>query len=197
MENGKRRIEIGDWRTEDCGTERQFQSDAIRCCPAIRVLLTLVVLTLGLLLAATVDAQTGVTVTPSQLTVEGTRGAVETRTLLLRTSHPITSLQVIPLDLTRADGHAVLPAGAVQAALPADQIATGGLLTVPVTFDLHGAPSGEFSGELLVSYHGGALTVPITVTVRDPWLLPLVVLVAGVGLGAGVSTYRARSRPRD
>ena len=197
MGNEEWRGENGEGRTENRGIERQFQSDPIHCCPAIRVLLTLVILTLGLLLAATADAQGGITITPSQLTVAGTRGAVETRTLLLRATDPITGLQILPLDLVRADGNAVLPASAVQAAPASDEIAAGGLLTVPVTFDLHGAPSGKFSGELLVSYHGGVLTVPVTVTIRDPWLLPLVVLVMGVGLGAGVSTYRGRGRPRD
>ena len=171
------------------------KSDPIRCRPAIRVLL-LAALALALL-AATVVAQAGITATPSQLAVAGMRGAVETRTLLLRTTDPITGLQAIPLDLARADGNAVLPASAVQATLPADEIAAGGYLTVPVTIDLRGAPSGEFSGELLLSYHGGALTVPVSVTVKDPWPLPLVVLFAGVGLGVVVSAYRGRGRPRD
>ncbi len=157
----------------------------------------LVVLTLGLLLAATVGAQGGVTATPTHLTVAGTRGAVETRSWLLRTDDPITDLQVVPLDLARTDGDAVLPASAIQAALPADQIAADDLLTVPVTFDLHGVPSGEFSGELLISYHGGTLTVPTTVSVKDPWPLPLGTLIVGVALGVVVSAYRARGRPRD
>lgn len=157
----------------------------------------LIVLTLALLLTADGDAQGGITVTPARLTVAGTRRAVERRTLLLRTTDPITSLQAIPLDLARTDCNAILPAGAVQAALLTDRIMAGSLLTVPVRFDLHGAPSGEFSGELLFSYHGGALTVPVTVTVKDPWPLPLVMLFAGVGLGVVVSAYRGRGRPRD
>lgn len=45
----------------------------------------------------------------------GTRGTVETRTLLLRAGDPITGLQVIPLDLARSDGDTILPASAVQA----------------------------------------------------------------------------------
>ncbi len=155
------------------------------------------VLALGLSLAAGVDAQTGVTATPSQLVAAGMRGAVETRTLLLRASDLITDLQIIPLDLARAGGDAVLPAGAIQASLATDEIAAGGLLTVPVRVDLGGAPSGAFSGELLVSYHGGSLAVPLTVTIKDPWGLPLVFLIAGVGLGMGVSAYRSRGRLRD
>jgi hypothetical protein len=157
----------------------------------------LIVLALALLLAATVDAQSGITATPAQLTVAGTRGAVERRTLLLRTTDPITDLQAIPLDLARTDGNGILPASAVQAALPSDEIAVNGLLAVPVTIDLHGAPSGEFSGGLLLSYHGGTLTVPVTVSVKDPWLPPLGVLLVGVALGVGVSAYRIRGRQRD
>ena len=158
----------------------------------------LMVLMPGLLLTAAVNAQDSrITATPSQLTIAGTRGQTETRTLLLRASDPITDLHVIPLDLSRADGDAVLPADAIRAALPADQVTADGPLTLPVQVDLRGAPSGRFSGELLINYHGGSLTVPMTVTVKDHWALPLLILVGGVGLGVGVSAYRTQGRPRD
>jgi len=157
----------------------------------------MVLLTLGILIARTANAQATITVSPAQLSVAGTRGAVETRTLLIRATEPITSLHAIPLDLARTGGDAVLPAGAIQASLPTDEIAPDAPLTVPVTFDLHTAPGGEFSGALLLGYHGGALTVPVTVTVKDPWPMPLTVLVVGVALGMGVSAYRAQGRPRD
>ena len=126
-------------------------------------------LALGLLTFTAVSAQTSVTATPSQLTIAGTRGETETRTLLLRATDPITGLHVIPLDLSRADGNAVLPADAIRVTLPTDEIAADTPLTFPVQVDLHGAPSGKFSGELLIDYHGGSLTVPMTVTVKVGW----------------------------
>ncbi|MCP4544199.1 MAG: hypothetical protein GY832_44370 [Chloroflexi bacterium] len=157
----------------------------------------LMVLILGTLLVTAASAQTGVTVTPSQLTIAGIRGETETRTLLLRTTGTITGLHVISLDLSRADGDVVLPADAVRVTLPADQASADTPLTLLVQVDLHGAPSGRFSGELLIDYHGGSLAVPMTVTIKDPWALPLLILVAGVGLGVGVSAYRTQGRPRD
>jgi len=155
------------------------------------------VLLLGVVSVGGVRAQEAVTVTPSQLTVAGMRGTRETRTLLISASDEIAGIELIPLDLLRADGVQVFPAKAIQAKLPAERVAAGGVLTVPVTFALSGMPSGEFTGELLIRYQSGSLTLPVTVRVKDHWLPPLLVLVVGVVLGWGVSLYRSRGRPRD
>lgn len=161
-------------------------------------LIGLLVSTLGLLSAAPVIAQTEVKVTPPNLTVAGTRGIRITRTLLLQTQSPITDLKFISLDLNNGDGIAVLPARIIQPPLLPKQIEANGLLSVPVEFNLVDAPnSGEFSGILLVTYKGGELVVPLTIKVKDPWLLPLVVLATGVALGMAVSAYRNKGRPRD
>lgn len=158
---------------------------------------SLIILLLGVLGTSTVGAQGGLSATPSQLTIAVPRGRVETRTVLLRTTESITDVQIFPLDLARTDGSAVLPAGAIRAELPVTTIAANGMITVPVRLDLRGVPSGEFRGDLLVRYHGGELTIPITVMVKDIWPWPLLVLLAGVALGAAVSAYRGRGRPRD
>jgi len=143
-------------------------------------------------------AQTTVTpITADPVTVLATRGAIETRTLLLRASEPVTGVQIVTLDLANTDGSTVLPAGAIQVSLPSDEIGSSGLLAVPLRFDLSSAPSGEFKGALIVSAPGNIVSVPVSVTVKDPPLLPFVVLLAGVALGWGVSWYRSRGRPRD
>lgn len=136
-------------------------------------------------------------VSPTQLIVTGTRGAVEKRHLLLRTSEPITELQLIALDLNRIDGAAVFPATAIDAVFPTDAMDADDLLTLSISIHLQDVPSGEFQGDLLVSFQQGTITVPITVRVKDPWIGPLIVLLAGVGLGIGVSVYRTRGKPRD
>ncbi len=161
------------------------------------LLATVLTLSFGLFMVAAAGAQAGVTATPTQLTVAEMRGTTATRLLVLRATDLITDVQVIPLDLVRTDNAAVLPASTIQAVLPSNQIAAGGLLTVPVTLDLRSIPSGQFSGDLLINYSGGSLTVPMTVTVKDKWPLPLIVLIVGVGLGIGVSVYRSQGRPRD
>jgi hypothetical protein len=160
-------------------------------------LVGVIVLILGAVVVASVSAQGALTPTPEQIAIAGRRGAVETRTLLLQATGPVTDLQIIPLDLHRTDGETVLPASAIRVDLPSDGIEADGLLTVPVTVDLHDVSSGKFSGSLLISYHGGTLSLPVSVTVKDYWLPPLLVLLVGVGVGVGVSVYRARGRPRD
>lgn len=162
------------------------------------VLIGTLVLLCGALWTLAAAAQTaGLTATPSSLTIAGTRGGTATRTLLLRTTTPITGLQAIPLDLPAAAGEIVLPAAAVTAALPATELAPGQLLTVPVTVDLRAVPSGRFSGELLFNSATETLTVPLTVTVKDPpWGAAAVTLI-GVALGVWMNRYRAQGRPRD
>ncbi len=168
----------------------------------IRRLVVLLAIALVLISAIGTDrraaAQTAVTpISADPVTVMATRGVIERRTLLLRASEPVTGVQIVTLDLLNADGSTVLPAGAIQVSLPDDAIGSSGLLAVPLRFDLSSAPSGEFKGTLIVSAPGSTVTVPVSVTVKDPPLAPFVVLLAGVALGWGVSWYRSRGRPRD
>ncbi len=157
---------------------------------------------LSLLWTASLAAQEGISgqglnVSPRQLTVAGMRDQRETRVLLIRADAPVTNLRIVPLDLSGPNGDKFLPADAIGIELPATTIPAGGLLTVPVTFNLAGARSGQFSGELLITFGEQSLSVPVNVAVKDPPWFALAALVVGVGLGIGVSTYRAQGRPRD
>lgn len=167
----------------------------------------LVVSTLGVLQAEGANAQTTITIQPVQQTVVGTRslvepivgmnGSIETRTVLLETNTLIKQPELMPLDLYRADGAAVFPASAISLGTLSGK---PNALIVPLKFDLSKASSsGEFSGSLRLSTPDGQQSIPIPVTVRvkDPWLLPLLMLLAGTGLGMGVSAYRAKGKPRD
>jgi hypothetical protein len=163
--------------------------------------------TLGMLQIGTTCVWADVTIQPVQQTVLGTRsllepmiglrGSNETRTVLLETSTPIKQPELTRLDLYRADGAAVFPASAISIGTPSGR---PNALIVPITFDLGKATrSGEFSGNLRLSDRNGQQSIPIPVTVRvkDPWLLPLLMLFVGTGLGMGVSVYRAKGKPRD
>jgi len=157
---------------------------------------------LGLALLASLGtmpaiAEGEITLTPTQLTVAGTRGAQVMRTVVLQASTPITGLAVVMMDLAGTDGVSVLPAGAIEATLPADALDPNEPLALPLTFDLSEVPSGQFTGELLFPYHDGSFNLPMTVTVKDPPVPPLLMLIGGVALGMGVSWYRAQGRPRD
>lgn len=143
-------------------------------------------------------AEEALKITPMQLTLHVTQGGTASRTLLIQANEPLTGIQILPLDLADEGQEAILPARAIQADLDAPaNLAADGLLTVPIHFDLDQIPSGQYSGELLINYDGGSRQVPVQVAVKDqPWA-PLAVLVAGVALGVGVSSYRAKGRPRD
>lgn len=142
-------------------------------------------------------ADESVRLTPTNLTITGTRDSQQTRTLLLETTQPITDIDIVPLDLERADQTTVLPAAAIQVTLPTDQVPANGYLTIPITVSLKDVPSGEFAGSLLLKYAGGTETLPITVRVKDHWYLPLGVLVVGIVLGLLLAIYQARGRPHD
>jgi|SRR6476469_2751319 len=170
---------------------------------ALKVSMKLV--TIGLLVGifelfavTSVNAQPKVAAEPAQITVSGMRGTVATRNIALQTTTPIDRLQLIPLDLNRGDGDSVFPAQAISVGKPAVTPTNQNLMTTLVTFDLKQVPkSGEFSGKLWLSYPDGEQTIPVTVKVKDHWLLPLVILLIGTGLGVCVSIYRAQGRPRD
>ncbi|AFZ22034.1 hypothetical protein [Allocoleopsis franciscana] len=153
--------------------------------------------TWGLLLTAPINAQAKVTSEPTQLTVTRASDTTRTLTIFLRTTDPITSLQVTPLDLYRTDGVEIVPATAIKPVQPTVPIKANSLLTIPIKFDLSSIPSGEFNGKLLVRYQDDELIIPISLRMKDSWQRPLAVLVLGILLGMLLSSYRSQGRPRD
>ncbi|MBI4671511.1 MAG: hypothetical protein HY741_07575 [Chloroflexi bacterium] len=169
-------------------------------------------------------AQSGLTIAPTQLTLAGTHcygetltalvqpfrpataaaalpdwicSPPETRTVLLQATQTFTQVKFVPLDLTRADGVAIIPAAQVRPQWLTDTISANQPVTVPVTLDLRSAPGGQFTGNLLLSYYNGSQSIPLNVSVKDPWLAPFAVLLLGILLGVGVSAYRTSGKPRD
>lgn len=141
---------------------------------------------------------TSPTVEPAQLTVTGVRGATTIRQFVLTGSTPIANPQPVPLDLVRTDGVKVLPATNIHTEIvsqpkPNEAVAR-------VNFDLRdfwGIPSGEFIGKLRLIYTTGQIDLPVTIRIKDHWLLPLIMLLIGTGLGVAVSAYRAQGQPKD
>lgn len=169
-----------------------------------KTMMSLFMLTLGLVLAVPpVQAEPKVTLNPSSLTVVGTQCPVffkcppVKRNLLVQTNEAIANLQVITLDLNRADSSAIVPTSTIRLTLSAKSVQPKQPLTFPVEFDFSKIRSGEYSGQLLVVYDNGELSVPVIVRLKDHWLFPLLVLLLGVGLGIGVSAYRNDGMPRD
>ena len=154
---------------------------------------------LGCLPAQPILAQTTVIVTPEALTATGTRGETEPaiRTLAIRATEPVADLQIHALDLYSRDRDRVFPQSLITASTAIGSVEVGTMTTLPVTFNLQAAPSGEFQGSLLLSYSDNQVTVPITVRVKDAWYLPLALLILGVILGTTVSSYSRWGKTTD
>jgi hypothetical protein len=151
-------------------------------------------------LSGVAQAQTAIETIPSGLTLKGSRclfgNCVQPQTLSIQPSAAIANVEVVALPFTRTDGLSV-PTAILPGQLPIRQVAAQRALIIPFTFDPNLLPSGEFKGELLITYDGGSRRVPVVVQVKDHWLGPLALLVVGVILGMVVSAYRDQGRPRD
>ena len=161
--------------------------------------LSLTLFLLGSLPAQPSLAQTTVIVTPEALAATGMRGETEPaiRTLAIRATEPVTDLQIHTLDLYSRDRDQVFPQALITVPTTPSSVEVGTLTTLPVTFNLQAAPSGEFQGSLLLSYGDDQVTVPLTVRVKDAWYLPLALLILGVILGTTVSSYSRWGKTTD
>jgi hypothetical protein len=155
---------------------------------------------LSSLLLPTSKAQAAIEATPSSLTLSGThclwRDCTQNHILTLRSSEAIAQLEVIPLPLTRENGQS-MPSPLVPTKPTSSQVLANRVLSIPLTFDPDRLPSGEYKGDLLITYQGGVQRIPVIIQVKDSWLPPLLVLLMGVILGVIVSAYREQGQPRD
>lgn len=163
-----------------------------RCCRYLTLFIAIVAL---LVLVNAVQAQTSLT--PTQTLITGTRNNIAERILLLQTTEPLRGLQFVALDIPDTSGEYVLPARAIQAALPQTELAANSFLTLSLTVNLAGVPSGQYQGEVQVRHEEGVISLPLTVRVKDNWFWPLLTLSAGIFLAVGLSIYRAKGKPRD
>lgn len=154
---------------------------------------------LAFVISASAIAEAKLTAIPEGLTVAGTRGTDEVRTLVLKPETTTQSWKLTPIDLPRKDGLVVFPASLIEPNPPSKtQIPNNELISIPIQFSLSRAPaSGQFSGNLLVRYDGGDMIIPLTLTIKDPPWIPLLLIVAGVFAGLALSTYQAEGLDRD
>lgn len=149
------------------------------------------------LLLSVVHADSGITASPANLTIGGSRDDVPVRTIILTASQDITDLSFLAPDLESSTGK-TFPATLIRATRFSSQMTNGSNQPVSLRFDLPKAPdTGSFTGEIWVSSANGTTKIPVTVTVRDGWLPPLVVLVAGVLVSLLMWTYETRGKKRD
>jgi uncharacterized membrane-anchored protein YhcB (DUF1043 family) len=160
-------------------------------------ILNILFLTFLIWLKSLAVAQAEVTVTPKAITINATQGETVTRTIALRTSENISNITAGSLDALSADNSMVIPATAIQMTAPPAQISANELVSLPITFNLQSAPSGEFIGEVVLTHAEGETSIPVIIRVKDPWLSPLLTLVVGITIGMAVSAYSSQGKLSD
>ncbi|WP_071517639.1 hypothetical protein [Geitlerinema sp. PCC 9228] len=69
---------------------------------------------------------------------------------------------------------------------------------VSLTFAFHNVASGSYNAQLLlVDDRGNNIQIPVTIQVKDSWVLPVLLLFLGVVIGYGLSVYRHQGAKRD
>ncbi len=182
-------------------SHNNFLSVAIAQCQ-----LTLIA---GLLLLAPIKVKAKeniqLQVHPQTLKIAGTRGQKIERTLTITANRAIApqDLQISFQDLYRTDELEIFPVIAQKAGKNSAQ-SSKFEYQLPLEFDLQQSSSmGEFSGKILLRYQQEGknspeeILLPITTKIKSHWLLPLLTIALGTGIGTGLSWYRAKGRPRD
>ncbi|MEM9005495.1 MAG: hypothetical protein AAGE59_18475 [Cyanobacteria bacterium P01_F01_bin.86] len=133
-----------------------------------------------------------------QITLSTIRRQPLSKSVRFTTDKVISNLVITPSDLEVDDGAARIPANEVKVPtintpLSANQAIN---LDIEIAKEFLGT-SGEFTGSLLVQYDDSSQLLPITVRVKAGAWRAWLVLLAGVGLGTGLSVYWAIGLPKD
>jgi hypothetical protein len=157
------------------------------------------VLTIAPTLAQTKSSnQPTAKVVSGDIFVAGTRDRLETRTLVLKANSQLRNFRLSSTDLPQKDGSNVFPARQIQPEIASrPDVPAGETLSIPIQFDLRKAnSSGDFRGNLVIQHEEGELFVPVMVQVKDGWLLPLLLLLSGVGGAILLANYLTDSVDR-
>ncbi len=149
------------------------------------------------LLVCSVDAGQGVAVYPANLTVEGSEYDHPVRTFILTAQQDISDLQFISTDLESSGGK-VFPSDLIQATNLSSRMANGSLQKVSIRIDLPNATDpARYAGEVWFSSTNATTRIPVSVTVKDGFIVPLFILLLAVLASILIFTYEARGKKRD
>lgn len=166
----------------------------------IRILIISLFLLSFLVLLPVSASGTDLTTSPTGLTISSVTGTSETRTFLILNSNTaanITNLQIVSLDLVRTDNERIIPASAITPASPATIVPPGGFVKEPVQFDFRSTASGEYTGSLLISANDSRTLMPVLVKLKDPFPLPLFVLIVFTFFSVVIYDYATRGLKSD
>ena len=163
-------------------------------CNRRRILIVILCLSL---LVCSVDAEQGVSVYPANITIEGSEYDLPVRTLILTAHQNISDLQFISTDLASSGGN-VFPSDLIQATNISSQMANGSLQKVSIRIDLPNATgAARYAGELWFSSTNTITKIPVSVTVKDGYIKPFIILLIAVLASILIFTYETRGKKRD
>jgi uncharacterized membrane-anchored protein YhcB (DUF1043 family) len=157
----------------------------------------ILLLTVVILVESHTLAQADIIATPKTVTINAVKGESIDRTISLRVAKDTKDVKVIALDAFSADNTVVLPAKAIQIVAPPTQINPDRPTNFSVILNLQSVPSGEFTGEILLTSPGSEKSIPLIVRIKDDWVYPLATLLLGVSLGMAVSAYGNKGKLSD
>jgi ElaB/YqjD/DUF883 family membrane-anchored ribosome-binding protein len=176
----------------------------------MKLVIGLLISALSISIAPSVEAaEAKITANPTNLSVAETNCfftksacTKARRNILLRTNQRVDNLQIITLDLNSTDGTKVFPANAITIYSPSESQQINSIpgnkpIKIPIEFDINQIPSGEFNGNLLITYGENELIIPMNVKVKNHWFFPLLILLIGIALGIIISVYRNEGIARD
>lgn len=135
---------------------------------------------------------------PTQITIQGEQGETAYRTIQVYGGDELGELRPQVMELLFERRARTISTEQIKVnRVATTTIGAQQVATFSVAINLHGVAAGEYTGDLSFLHKGGELKLPLKVTVRHAYLLPLFILLLGVGASVGLSVYRARGRPRD
>lgn len=142
------------------------------------------------------SAHANISLTPSSITLSATRRNIQAREILIQTNSSTENIELISTDLKNTDGSTIFPAKLIEFELIETQ--TTPWKRYRVNFNLGDQlHSGEYTGNIILKNNYQKQEIPVTLRLKDPFWRVLPVLLLGVGIGVGLSTYRNERLTHD
>lgn len=153
---------------------------------------------LFLLLIASVDAGKEIVVDPHAITFNSTAGNMVTRTVVVSATDNLTGLMFVANDLLEKSGTKIIPQQAILISPITSQMNNNSIQQIPIRFDLADVSGGLYTGEVwLASSSNGIVKIPVTATIKDDLIWPILILLVGILVSFLLFNYGSRMKRRD
>jgi hypothetical protein len=153
---------------------------------------------LFLLLIASVDAGEAIVVDPNAITFNSTTGDIVTRTVIISATDNVTGLTVLTTDLLEKSGTKIISQQAIITPQITPQMNTSTIQQIPIHFNFANVSGGLYTGEVwLASSSNGTVKIPVTATIKDGFIWPLIILCATILLSYLLFCYKSGMKRND